>query len=59
MLIAFPLGRAERSASTKGGSLVKKLVIASISATIVGIGFGAAEFDVLHAQRKPPAYVIT
>ena len=46
MLIAFPLGRAERSASTKG-------------ATIVGIGFGAAEFDVLHAQRKPPAYVIT
>jgi uncharacterized protein (DUF1330 family) len=38
---------------------MKTHIVVAISSLIAGIAFGAAGFDVLHAQGKPPAYVIT
>ena len=38
---------------------MKTHIFVAISSLVAGIGFGAAGFDILHAQSKTPAYVIT
>jgi uncharacterized protein (DUF1330 family) len=38
---------------------MRTYIFTAITSLIVGTAIGATGFDVLHAQSKPPAYVIT